>query len=81
MSACHELPGSLTVLAERRPEAEGGGASSSKRAEPHLDTAQIGASKSVSPARTRIEWRFLEARILGENIWYLSRNREDGKVR
>ena len=81
MSACHELPGSFTVPAERGPEVEVGGASSSRRAEPHLETAQIGASRSVSPARERIEWRFLEARKLGEDSWYLSKNREDGRVR
>lgn len=81
MSANHEFPGSLAVPAERGLEVERGGASSIKRAEPHLDTVQIGASKSVSPARNRTEWRFLEARKLGENIWYLSRNREDGKTR
>lgn len=81
MSACHEFPGSLTVGAERVSKVEGGGASSSRRAEPHLETAQIGASRSVSPAKDRIEWRFLEARKLGEDSWYLSRNREDGKVR
>ena len=81
MSACHELPGSLTVAVEREPEVERGGASSSKRAEPHLETAQMGASRSVSPARKRREWRFLEARKLGDDIWYLSRNKKDGKVR
>lgn len=68
MSANHEFPGSLTVPAERGLEVERGGASSTKSAEPHLDAVQIGASKSVSPARNRIEWRFLEARKLGENI-------------
>ena len=57
------------------------GASSSKTAEPHLGIAQIGASKSVSPAKKRTECRFLEARKFGEDIWYLSRNRADGKVR
>ena len=57
------------------------GPSSSKTAEPHLGTAQIGASKSVSPAKKRIECRFLEARKFGEDIWYLSRNTADGKVR
>ena len=81
MSACHKLPRLLTVPVERGPEVECGGASSSRRVEPHLETAQTGASRSVSPARERIEWRFLEARKLGEDIWYLSRNREDGKVR
>lgn len=82
MSARHELPGSLSVPAERRSEVEGGGgARSSRRAEPHLETAQIGASRSLSPAKERMEWRFLEARKLGEDSWYLSRNREDGKVR
>lgn len=60
---------------------EGGGASSSRRVEPHLETAQIGASRSASPARERIEWRFLEARKLGEDSWYLSKNSEDGRVR
>ena len=60
---------------------ERGGASSSKRVEPHLETAQMGASRSVSPARKRREWRFLEARKLGDDIWYLSRNKKDGKVR
>ena len=81
MSACQEPPGSLTGPAEGGPALEREGASSSKRADPHLDTAQIGASKSVSPARKRIEWIFLEARKFGEDIWYLSRNKVDGKVR
>ena len=71
----------MSVLAERGPEAKDGGASSSRRAEPHLETAQIGASRSVSPAREWIERIFLEARKLGEDSWYLSTNREDGKVR
>ena len=60
---------------------ERGGASSSKTAEPHFGTAQIGASKSVSPAKKRIEYRFLEDRKFGEDIWYLSKNRADGTVR
>lgn len=81
MSACHEFSGSLTVGAERVSKVEGGGASSSRRAEPHLEIAQIGASRSVSPAKERIERRFLEARKLGEDSWYLSRSREDGKVK
>ena len=69
MSACHSA------------DLVSGEASSSKRAEPHLDTAQIGASKSVSPDRERIEWRLLEARKLGDDSWYLSRNRDDGRVK
>lgn len=67
MSACHELPGSMTVPAGRGPRVGDGGANSSRRAEPHSETAQIGASRLVSPARERMEWRFLEARKLGED--------------
>ena len=33
--------------------------------EPHLAIAQSGASRSVSPDRARMEWRFLEARKSG----------------
>ena len=39
-----------------------GGASCMSRAEPHLDMAQSGASRSVSPESARIEWRLLDAR-------------------
>ena len=55
MSACHELPGSMTVPAGRGPRVGDGGANSSRRAEPHSETAQIGASRLVSPARERME--------------------------
>ena len=81
MSACQEFPGSLELPSDGEREGECGGASLSRKEEPHLETAQIGASRSVSPAKERIEWRFLEARKLGDDIWYLSRKRDDGKVR
>ena len=58
-----------------------GGASSSRRAEPQFDTAQMGASRSVSPDRERIERRLLEARKLGADNWYLSGKRNDGRAR
>ena len=62
MSAFHRPADSLTVPAAGEAEVEGGGASSSKKAEPHSETTQSGASRSVSPARERIDWRFLEAK-------------------
>ena len=68
MSACHGA------------DLVSGGASSSRRAEPHFETAQTGASRSVSPDRERIERRLLEARKLGADNWYLSGKRDDGRV-
>lgn len=49
-------------------------------AEPHFETTQSGASRSVSPAIERRAWRFLEARKSGEDSWYLSGNKIDGSV-
>lgn len=70
MSACHRAADWIS-----------GGASSSRRAEPHSETVQMGASRSVSPDRARIERRLLEARKLVADNWYLSGNRDDGRVR
>ena len=69
MSACHGA------------DLVSGGASSSRRAEPHFETAQMGASRSNSPDRARIERRLLEARKLGAENWYLSGKRDAGRVR
>ncbi len=58
-----------------------GGASSSSMALPHLLITQSGASRSVSPERERMARRFLEERRLGEESWYLSMKRAEGRVR
>lgn len=49
--------------------------------EPHFETTQSGASRSVSPAIERRARRFWDARKSGEESWYLSANRIDGSVR
>jgi len=48
---------------------------------PHLLITQSGASRSVSPERERMARRFLEERRLGEESWYLSMKRAEGRVR
>lgn len=58
-----------------------GRASSTRMVEPHFATAQLGASRSVSPERLRMECRFLEARKRGSEHWYLSAKRAEGRVR
>lgn len=48
---------------------------------PHFPMTQSGASRSVSPERERRARRFLEARRLGDESWYLSMKRAEGRVR
>ena len=63
------------------PDDSDGGASSKRSAEPHFDTAHIGASRSVSPESARIARRLLDFKKLGEDSWYLSTKSDEGKVR
>ena len=73
MSACH--CGGLGVLAEV------GGASSTSMAEPHFWITHSGASRSVSPDKERTERRFFEDRKSGDESWYLSTKRVEGRAR
>lgn len=42
---------------------------------------QLGASRSVSPVREWMRRRFLVARRVGRESWYLSGKRGEGRVR
>jgi hypothetical protein len=62
-------------------EAEVGGESSNKAAEPHSGTTQSGASRSVAPERECSALRLWFARKRGSSRGYLSMKREEGRVR
>jgi hypothetical protein len=58
-----------------------GTSNSNREAEPHSDTTQSGASRSVAPDIERNDFRLWLDKKRGSVNWYLSMKRYDGNVR